>query len=74
MYGSKDLILTEYTNSDFQTNRDSRKYTSDSVFSLNEGDVVWRSIKEGCIVDSTMEAEHIVTCEAIKEVVWLINF
>ncbi|KAA0051523.1 gag/pol protein [Cucumis melo var. makuwa] len=52
MYGSKDLILTGYTDSNFQTNRDSRKSTSSSMFTLNGGAVVWRSIKQGSIVDS----------------------
>ncbi|KAL4013950.1 hypothetical protein IC575_026135 [Cucumis melo] len=61
-----------YTDSDFQTDRDSRKSTSGSVFILNGGAVVWRSIKQGCIADSTMEAEY-VACEA-KEVIWLRNF
>ena len=40
VYGSKDLILTEYTDSDFQTNRDFKKFTSGLVFSLNGGVVV----------------------------------
>ena len=34
MYGAKDLILTGYTDSDFQTDVDSRKSTSGSVFTL----------------------------------------
>ncbi|KAL4014035.1 hypothetical protein IC575_026225 [Cucumis melo] len=55
VYGAKDLILTGYTDSDFQTDKDSRKSTSGSVFTLNGGAVVWRSIKQGCIADSTME-------------------
>ncbi|KAA0065542.1 gag/pol protein [Cucumis melo var. makuwa] len=66
-----DLILTRYTDSDFQTNKDSRKSTLGSVFTLNGGAVVWRSIKQGYIVDSTMEAEYVAACEARKEVVWL---
>ncbi|KAL0561491.1 hypothetical protein IC582_001919 [Cucumis melo] len=74
VYGSKDLILTGYTDSDFQTDRDSRKSTSGSVFTLNGGAVVWRSIKQGCIADSTMEAEYVAACEAAKEAVWLRNF
>ncbi|KAA0064149.1 gag/pol protein [Cucumis melo var. makuwa] len=45
VYGSKDLILTGYTNSDFQTDKDARKYTSGLVFTLNGGAVVWRNIK-----------------------------
>ncbi|TYK25935.1 gag/pol protein [Cucumis melo var. makuwa] len=74
VYGAKDLILTEYTDSDFQTYKDSRKYTLGSVITLNEGAVVWRSIKQGCIADSTMEAEYVAACEAAKEAVWLKKF
>ncbi|KAA0036107.1 gag/pol protein [Cucumis melo var. makuwa] len=64
VYGSKDLILTGYTVSDFQTDRDARKSTSGSVFTLNEGAVVWRSIKQSCIAN----------CEAAKEAIWLKKF
>ncbi|KAA0051190.1 gag/pol protein [Cucumis melo var. makuwa] len=74
VYGSKDLILTGYTNSDFQTDKDARKSTLGSVFTLNGGAVVWRSIKQSCIVDSTMEAEYVAACEAAKETVWLKKF
>ncbi|TYJ96447.1 gag/pol protein [Cucumis melo var. makuwa] len=51
-----------------------RKSTLGSVFTLNGGAVVWRSIKQSCIADSTMEAEYIATCEAAKEAVWLKKF
>ncbi|KAA0041461.1 gag/pol protein [Cucumis melo var. makuwa] len=74
VYGSKDLILTGYTDSDFQTDKDARKSISRSVFTLNEGAAVWRSIKQSCIADSTMEAEYVAACEAAKEAVWLKKF
>ncbi|KAA0050451.1 gag/pol protein [Cucumis melo var. makuwa] len=48
VYGSKDLILTGYTDSDFQTDKDARKSTSGSVFTLNGEAVVCRSIKQSC--------------------------
>ncbi|TYK02155.1 gag/pol protein [Cucumis melo var. makuwa] len=41
---------------------------------LEWGVVVWRSIKQGCIADSTMEAEYVAACEAAKEAVWLRKF
>ncbi|KAL0540051.1 hypothetical protein IC582_024279 [Cucumis melo] len=66
VYGSKDLILTGHSDSDFQTDKDARKSTSRSVFTLNGGAVVWRSIKQSCIVDSTMEAEY-VTAQRKKQ-------
>ena len=36
MYGAKDLILTGYTDSDFQTDKDSRKSTSGQYSLLTE--------------------------------------
>ena len=35
VYGAKDLILTGDINSDFQTNKDSKKFTSGLMFTLN---------------------------------------
>ena len=74
VYSEQDLIPLGYTDSDFQADRDSRKSTSESVFTLGGGAVVWGSIKQSCIVDSTMEAEYVAACEADKEVVWLRKF
>ena len=34
----------------------------------------WRSVKQSCIVDSTMVAEYVAACEAAKEAVWLKKF
>ncbi|KAA0066946.1 gag/pol protein [Cucumis melo var. makuwa] len=42
VYGAKDLILIGYTNSDFQTDKDSRKSTSKLVFTMNGG--VWYDV------------------------------
>ena len=73
-YSGTDLTMTGYTDSDFQADKDSRKSTSGSVFILNGGAVVWRSIKQSCIADSTMETEYVAACEASKEAVWLRKF
>ncbi|KAA0061337.1 gag/pol protein [Cucumis melo var. makuwa] len=69
VHGSKDLILIGYIDSDFQTDKDARKSTSGSVFTLKGGAVVWRSIKQSYIIDSTMEAKYVTACEAAKEAV-----
>ncbi|KAI9153855.1 hypothetical protein LWI28_017540 [Acer negundo] len=53
---------------------DSRKSTSGAVFTIGGGAVIWRSIKQSCIADSTMEAEYVAACEAAKEAVWLRQF
>ena len=74
VYSGGDLNPVGYTDSDFQLDRDSRKSTSGSVFTLGGGAIVWRSIKQSSIADSTMEAEYIAACEAAKEAVWLRKF
>ena len=74
VYLGGDLNPIGYIDYDFQSDKDSRKSTSGSIFTLGCGAVVWRSIKQSSIADSTMEAEYIAACEVAKESVWLKNF
>ena len=74
MYTSESLVVQGYTDSDFHAERDMIKSTSGSVFNLNRGTIVWRSIKRSSIEDSTMRAEYIATFEAAKEAVWIKKF
>ena len=74
MYCSNDLVPVGYTDSYFQADRDERKSTSGYVFTLGGGAIIWKSVKQKCIADSTMEAEYVAACEAAKEAVWLKNF
>ncbi|CAA0829019.1 cysteine-rich RLK (RECEPTOR-like protein kinase) 8, partial [Striga hermonthica] len=48
--------------------------TSGFVFTLGGESIVWRSVKQICVADSTMEAEYVAASEAAKEAVWLRNF
>ena len=59
VYYGRDLILIGYTDSDFQLDKDNRKWTSRSVFTIGGQAIVWRSVKQSCIDDSTMEAEYV---------------
>ncbi|KAL8103913.1 hypothetical protein AgCh_028205 [Apium graveolens] len=74
IYKASDLFPLGYTDSDFQSDRDKRKSTSGYVFTLGGGAVIWRSVKQKCIADSTMEAEYVAASEAAKEAVWFRNF
>jgi hypothetical protein len=74
VYSSGDLELRGYTDSDFQADKDSRKSTSGSVFTLGGAAVVWRSVKQTSVADSTVEAEYIAASEAAKEAVWMKKF
>ena len=44
------------------------------MLTLGGGTISWRSVKQSCIADSTMETEYVATCEAAKGVVWLKKF
>ena len=74
VYSGKDLIPIGYIDSNFHSDLDSCKSMSGSVFTLGGGATVWKSIKQSCIADSTMEAEYVVACEVAKEAVWLCKF
>ena len=74
VYQDESLVPIGYTDSDFQSDIESRKSTSRYVFTLGGGAVNWRSVKQSSIVDSTMEVEYVAASKATKESVWLKNF
>ena len=74
VYWCENLIPIGYIDLNFQSDLDFRKSTPGCVFILGGGAISWRSVKQSCITDSTMEAEYVATCEAAKEAVWLKKF
>ena len=56
------------------SDRDFRKSTWRYMLTLGGGAINWRSIKQSCITDSTIEAEYVAASETVKEVIWLRNF
>ena len=74
VYHSKDLIPIGYTDSDFQSDLDFRKFTSSCVFTLGGGAISQRSVKQSCIAHSTKEAEYVAARKVAKEAVWLKKF
>ena len=73
VYQDESLEPIGYTDSDFQSDIESRNSTSGSVYTLGGGAISW-SVKQSSIIDSTMDVEYIAASEAAKEVVWLKNF
>ena len=74
VYHGNELAPIGYIDSDFPLYAYSRKSTSKYVFALSGATVSWRSIKQSCIVDSTIETEYVAALETTKEVVWLRKF
>ena len=66
-----ELLPLGYMDSEFQSDRDSQKSTSSFVFTLSGRAISWRSMKQSCMVDPTMNDEYVAISEATKEAIWL---
>ena len=66
VYRCENLIPIGYIDLSFQSDLDFRKSISGCVFTLGGGAITWRSVKQSCIADSTMEAEYVAACEVAK--------
>jgi hypothetical protein len=62
-----ELVVSDYTDASFQTDRDDMMSQSGYVFILNGGTVSWKSSKQETTTDSTTETEYIVASEVDKE-------
>ncbi|XP_057994986.1 secreted RxLR effector protein 161-like [Hevea brasiliensis] len=74
IYGGGELQLEGFTDSDFQSDIDDRKFVSGFVFLCNGGTVCWKSSNQTTIADSTTEAEYVAACDATKEAIWIKKF
>eukprot|EP00253_Pinus_taeda_P011106 PITA_11106 len=64
-----DFSLIEYSDSDFDGDKETGVSTSRYAMSLGLGAVSWRSCKQSVPSDSITEAEYVATSEATKEIV-----
>ena len=74
VYHCDEFLPLRYTNSEFQSNKDSHKSTSRFVFTLGGEVVSWRNMKQSYIINFTMEVEYVVVSKVAKEVIWLQKF
>ena len=63
----QDEELHGYSDSDFASGVDTRKYTSGYCFIHSGGCVSWRSKKQTIVSQSTVEAEYIAISFAVRE-------
>jgi len=64
-----DFSLIEYSDSDFDGDKETGVSTSGYAMSLGSRAVSWRSRKQSVPVDSTKEAEYVAADEAKKQIV-----
>ncbi|MCO5602379.1 hypothetical protein L7F22_056510 [Adiantum nelumboides] len=70
-YGSQELIVMGYTDSNYASDLDNTRSTSGYVFTMAGGVVSWRSRLQTCVTQSTTKAEYVAVSEACKEEIWL---
>ena len=70
----EELNVIWYIDSHFQSDKDSKRSTSSFMFTLGRGAILWRTIKQSYVDDSTVEAEYVAACETTKETIWLHKF
>ena len=69
-----ELRVERYTNSDFMSDPNDRKFMSGYVFVCNSGAVSWKSFKQPIIANSTTEVEYVAASDAAKEGFWFKKF
>ena len=74
IYKDTDLKLVRYTNFNFQSDCDDSRSVSGYIFTLNGGDIYWKSFKQHTMADSVCEVEYNAASDATKEAVWLQKF
>ena len=65
--GEESLILEGYSDSNWASNKDSRKSTSGFIFMLNGGPVSWCSKRQPTVALLSTEAEYIALTLVAKE-------
>ncbi|XP_031279413.1 secreted RxLR effector protein 161-like [Pistacia vera] len=65
------LDLVGYVDSDFASDRDSRKSTTTYYFTLGGNCISWKSQLQPLVALSTIEAEYVAVTNAFKEAIWL---
>lgn len=69
--GQEELLVKGYSDSDWVSNKKSRKSTSDFIFMLNKGLVSWCSKKQATVALLSIKAKYITLTLAAKETTWL---
>ncbi len=69
----EDLLVKSYSDSGWESDKESRKSTSGFIFMLNGGPVSWCSKRQPTVTLSSTEAEYITLTLAAKKATWLMR-
>ena len=63
--------LIRYTNSNWASDKDTRRLTGGYIFFLGGAPISWQSKQQATVAFSSYEAKYMATMQAIKEAIWL---
>ena len=69
VFQSVELVPKGYTDSNFQSYKDSHRFISNFAFTFGGVVVSWKSVKQSCITNSTIEVEYVVASKVAKEAI-----
>ena len=69
MFHNDELVPIGYTDSNFQSNKNSHRSTYSFVFTLGGVTISWISMKQFYITNSSMKVKYVATLEVAKKVV-----
>ncbi|KAG5895509.1 hypothetical protein JTB14_009220 [Gonioctena quinquepunctata] len=65
----EQLQLSGFSDSDYASDKDTRKSTTGYIFKLCNAAVTWSSKRQHAVTLSTTEAEYVAACQATKEAI-----
>jgi hypothetical protein len=65
------ITMTGYSDADWAGCQETRKSTSGVVVKMGTSVVIWRSVKQKCVAQSTLEAEYVAGSLLAREVEWV---
>ena len=79
--GTRDVVLryiggttatpVGYSDSDWGSDRETRRSTTGYIFMISNAAVTWQSKRQPTVALSSTEAEYMAACQAAREAVWL---